>query len=250
MEPDERPRFRFPFPSKALCLDKTAPANVEAPIGFRTLETIVALDQELLDILTDVEHFCIKFRQMYRHEVKKKVGPHDYDVTAIRYRLLCMENARRTITHKELIGDACRVGTLVFIKTVFDQFGCWGPSHKVWGRPYKFLVEKLKVYLTRLDSTTDAPQTECLEFLLWLSFMGGVLQLEYVNRTWYNSFIAMTAAKLGLCDFDGVKEVLSRFLWIEWVHERPCMKLWEDIMEDPEMRNVAPPGWGIAAQCV
>jgi hypothetical protein len=249
VEPDQQPRFKFHPLSKYPILNEIAASSVEVPIGFQNLLSIVALDPEYLDILTDVEQFCTSFRLAKQiHGSRRTLKPHDYDVTPLRYRLLCMENARKTSTYYELVGDACRIGTLVFIKTVFDQFGCWGPTHKVWGRPYRFIVEKLKVYLTRLDHCADALRTEFMELLLWLSFMGGVLQLEYGNRKWYNSHIATTAAKLRLSCFEEVKVVLSKFLWIEWVHENTCKTLWEDIRSDSEIQKVARPDWGIAAQ--
>ncbi|KAE9381931.1 hypothetical protein N431DRAFT_321297 [Stipitochalara longipes BDJ] len=247
VEPDEKPRFRFPVPIKSPCLEKFAGSDIEVPVGFEDILPLVTLDQEFLDIIVDVEAFCMHFRQAEQSDIKKKLGPHDYNVTALRYRLLCMENARKSNTHKELVGDVCRIGTLIFIKTVFDQLGCWGPSHRVWGRPYKFLVEKLRVYLTRLDSSVDASRTEFLELLLWVNFVGGVLQLEYHNRIWYNSRIAITAAKLGLTCFDEVKKILSKFLYIEWVHNKPCRELWEDVQGVSDPSKVALPEWGIAA---
>lgn len=208
---------------------------------------MVDLDQEYLDILVDIEHFCTSFRLAKTHENKKRLKPHDYDVTPLRYRLLDMKNARKSGTHKELVQEACRIGTLVFMKTVFDQFGCWGPSHKVWGRPYRFIVEKLKVFLTKLDHIIDTNRTEYLELLLWLSFMGGVLQLEYVNRQWYNAQIATIAAKLGLNTFDVVKTVLRKFLWVGWVHETHCAELWEDIRSEAQTQKVGR-NWGIGAR--
>jgi hypothetical protein len=91
---------------------------------------------------------------MHQDQGNRRVAPHDFDVTAIRYRLLCMENARLSNSHKELVGDACRIGSLVFIKTVFDQFGCWGPSHKVWAGsatiPEASIVNRFWVVLVRI----------------------------------------------------------------------------------------------------
>jgi hypothetical protein len=248
VEPDQHPRFKFHPSSNYPILDKTASPDVEIPIGFQNLSTVINLDQEYLDIILDIEHFSTSFRLAKAYHVRKTLRPHDYDVTPLRYRLLSMANARRSGTQKELVQEACRIGTLVFLKTVFDKFGCWGPSHKVRGRPYKFIVEKLKVYLTMLDHSANAMRTEYLELLLWLSFMGGVLQLEYVNRQWYNAHIATTAAKLGLSKFDDVKTVLCRFLWIEWVHEKHCAELWEDVLGDPQMQKATRQDWGIAAQ--
>jgi hypothetical protein len=209
----------------------------------------VSLDQEYLEIIIDIEHFCTSFRLAKTYHFRKTLRPHDYDVTPLRYRLLDMKNARKTGTQKELIQEACRIGTLVFLKTVYDQFGCWGPSSKVWGRPYRFIVEKLKVFLTRLDHSIPTARTEYLELLLWLSFMGGVLQLEYVNRQWYNAHIATILARLGLNTFNEVKEVLSRFLWVDWVHEKHCAELWEDIQDDSQVQKLGR-DWGIAAQAL
>ena len=227
VQPDEGPRFRFPPASKSFNINKIAPSNIKAPNGFQNILPFVNLDQEFLSIAIDVERFCIRFRQAEQNDLGNKLGPHDHDVTVLRYRLVCMENARKSTSHKELVGDACRVGTLIFFKTVFDHFGCWGPSHKIWAQPNKVLVDKLKSYLIRLDDSVNAARTELLELLLWFSFVGGLMHLESEDRKWYNAHIATTATKLGLNHFHEIKVVLERFFWIGWVHERSCRDLWE-----------------------
>jgi len=231
---DEEPRFQFPVPSKASNINKVVKSDIKVPIGFENILPVVTLDQEFLSIVVDVERFCLRFRQAQQQNPGNKLEPHDYDVTALRYRLVCMENARKSTSHKELVGDACRVGTLIFFKTVFDHLGCWVPSHKIWARPNKVLVEKLKNYITRLEESVDAARTELLELLLWLSFVGGLMQLEPHNRRCYNSHIAATAAKLDLSHFHEVKDVLERFFWIDWVHELSCQDLWEDCQTESE----------------
>lgn len=87
------------------------------------------------------------------------------------------------------------------------------------------------MYITRLDHSAVATKTDFLELLLWLSFMGGVVQLDSVNRIWYNTRVATTAAKLGLQRFEEVKAVLSKFLWIEW---SACNALWGVVGGDRE----------------
>jgi hypothetical protein len=123
------------------------------------------------------------------------------------------------------------------VKTIFDQFGCWGPNHKVYGRPYAVLVEKLKVYITRLDGSVDGLKNEYLELALWLTCMVGVMHLETGNRRWYNSHLELTAASLGLQNWDDVHDVLRKFLWIQWVHEQPSKELWEGVREWGDMQG-------------
>ncbi len=192
----------------------------------------------------------MRFRQAQLSDIRNRQGTSRLRRHSISISPHLHGNARLSNSHKEPVGDACRVGTLAFFKTVFDQFSCWGPSHRVWGPPSKVLVDKLRAYLTRLDTSADAWQTDYLELSLWLSFMGGLMQLENNDRRWYNSHIATVAANLGLTCIDEIKEMLSWFLWIEWLHERPCRELWEVVQAQSERGKVVPLGSEIAAQSV
>ena len=153
-----------------------------------------------------------------------------------------MESARKSTTHEELVGDACRIGALVFLKTVFDQFGWWGTSRIVRGRRHTTILEKLKVYLRRLDSSMDALKTEYLELSLWLTCMAGLLPLQYIDKLWCGTRLKATVTILGLKTWEEVETVLRKFLWIQWIHGPACKAFWEDTQGDGEqaMRKVLP----------
>jgi hypothetical protein len=201
---------------------------VEVPAGFQCLQTLVHLDDEFINIVRSIENFCVVFREVHSSGDKQTLRVTDFDATSLRYRLLCMESARRSATHEELIGDACRVGALVFLKTVFDQFGWWGTAHIVRGRRHTTILEKLKVYLKRIDSSVDALKTECLELELWLTCMAGLLPLQHINKLWFGSCLEVVVTKLRLKSWEEVEAVLRKFLWIEWIHGRACKAFWED----------------------
>jgi hypothetical protein len=258
VEPDLRPRFKLPPCSKDSQQKEQLlrrarlpwphmqrieyPSLAEVPTGFQELCSLVPLEDEFIDILRNIENFCIVFREVHRSGKIKTLRATDFDVTSLRYRLLCMESARRSATHKELVGDACRIGALVFLKTVFDQFGWWGTSRVVRGRQHATVLEKLKVYLTRLDSSVDALETECLEFSLWLTCMAGLLPLQYINKVWFGARLGAIVEKLGLEAWEGVEAVLRKFLWIQWIHGPACKEFWEETHKDGEhaMQGVSP----------
>jgi hypothetical protein len=214
----------------------------EVPTGFQSLQTLVSLDDEYIDIVRNIENFCRVFRELHCSGERQTLRATDFDVTSLRYRLLCMESARRSATHEELVGDACRLGALVFLKTVFDQFGWWGTSRIVQGRRHTIVLEKLKVYLTRLASSVDALKTECLEMSLWLTCMVGLLPLQYINKLWYGSRLAATVTLLGLKSWEEVEAVLRKFFWIQWIHGPACKAFWEDAYGNREqaMGEVSP----------
>jgi hypothetical protein len=214
----------------------------EVPTGFQSVQALVPLDDEFIDIVRNIENFCVVFREVECTRERQTLRATDFDVTSLRYRLLCMESARRSATHEELVCDACRLGALVFLKTVFDQFGWWGTSHIVRGRRHTVILEKLKVYLTRLTSSMDALKTEYLEMSLWLTCMAGLLPLQYVNKLWYGSRLEATVTKLGLNSWEEVEAVLKTFLWIQWIHGPACKAFWEDAYGNREqaMREVSP----------
>jgi hypothetical protein len=217
-------RARLPWPHMQRIIYSSI---AEVPPGFQSLRTLVSLDDEFIDILRNIENFCIVFRGVHNAGDRQTLRATDFDVTSLRYRLLCMESARRSATHEELVGDACRIGALVFLKTVFDQFGWWGTSQIVRGRHTTYL-EKLKVYLTRLDSSADALKTGYMEVSLWLTCMAGLLPLQYINKLWYGSRLVATAKILGLGSWEEVEVVLRKFLWIQWIHGPACKAFWED----------------------
>ena len=205
------------------------PSVADVPIGFESLQTVVPLDDEFIEIVCSIENFCIVFREVHSSGKIQSLRATDFDVTSLRYRLLCMESARRSTTHMELVGDACRIGALVFLKTVFDQFGWWGTSHIVRGRQHATVLEKLKVYLKRLDASEDAQKTECLELSLWLTYMAGLLPLQYINKIWFGARLEAITTKLGLESWEEVEAVLRKFLWIQWIHGPVCKEFWEDV---------------------
>jgi hypothetical protein len=221
-------RARLPWPHMQRV---EYPSMAEVPTGFRNLQTLVHLDDEFISIVRNIENFCEVFREVHHSEDSRKLRATDFDVTSLRYRLLCMESARRSNSHEELVGDACRIGALVFLKTVFDQFGWWGTTHIVRGRRHMIILEKLKVYLTRLDSSTDALKTECLELELWLTCMAGLLPLEYTNKLWYDSRLEAMVTKLHLESWGQVEAVLKKFLWIQWIHGPACKAFWDGAHE-------------------
>ena len=248
VEPDLRPRFKLPPSTKEshqkedLLRRARLPwphmqiieygLTADVPIGFQSLQSMVPLEEEFLDIVCNIENFCIVFREIHSSGKVQSLRATDFDVTSLRYRLLCMESARQSATHKELVGDACRIGALVFLKTVFDQFGWWGTSHIVRGRQHATVLEKLKVYLTRLDSSVDALTTECLELSLWLTCMAGLLPLQYINKIWFGTRLEAIIIRLGLESWEKVETVLRKFLWIQWIHGSACKAFWEDVHRD------------------
>jgi hypothetical protein len=122
VEPDLRPRFKLPPCSKDSQQKEQLlrrarlpwphmqrieyPSLAEVPMGFQELCSLVPLEDEFIDILRNIENFCIVFREVHRSGKIKTLRATDFDVTSLRYRLLCMESARRSATHKELVGDA------------------------------------------------------------------------------------------------------------------------------------------------
>jgi hypothetical protein len=201
---------------------------VEVPTGFQCLQTLVHLDDEFINIIRSIENFCVVFREVHSSGDRQTLRVTDFDATSLRYRLLCMESARRSATHEELIGDACRVGALVFLRTVFDQFGWWGTAHIVRERRHTTILEKLKVYLKRLNSSVDVLKTECQELSLWLTFIASLLPPQHIDKLWFGSCLKALVIKLRLKSWEEVEAVLRKFLWIQWIHGRACKTFWED----------------------
>lgn len=66
------------------------------------------------------------------------------------------------------------------------------------------------------------------KLVLWFLFVGGVVDLGDVNKGWFKVRISKVAEELRLREWVQVKAVLRKFSWVEELHDRPCLALWNE----------------------
>jgi hypothetical protein len=144
-------------------------------------------------------------------------------VMSLRYRLLSCRSTKIPSTQSEIIGDACRIGALIYLRLI-----CWNfPS---FGQPYRILLEKLKTHLTRLYKNLERLPIALVELLLWLAFMGGLLEINAQARMWFVSKLDQASLALGLESWGDGKTALEKFWWVGRIHDSPSTSLWTQVM--------------------
>jgi hypothetical protein len=144
-------------------------------------------------------------------------------IMSLRYRLLSCRSTKIRSSQSEIIGDACRVGALIYLRSI-----CWNfPS---FGQPYRILLEKLKTHLTRLYKNLERLPIALVELLLWLACMGGLLEINSQARMFFVSKLDQASSALGLDSLGDVKKALEKFWWVCRLHDNPSTSLWTQVM--------------------
>lgn len=69
-----------------------------------------------------------------------------------------------------------------------------------------------------------------VELLLWLTFMGGLLDINTQARMWFVSKLDQAGSALGLESWGDVKNILEKFWWVGRIHDSPSTSLWTQVM--------------------
>ncbi len=144
----------------------------------------------------------------------------DEDMILIQRALLAAPEAERNIER------ACRVGALIYIKSITKEFPHSASTSKI-------LVQKLKSSLNGI-----AEDSRIAPLLLWLFFMGGVASQGTSERAWFVAhLVRMTIAVGRVPNWEGVKAVLRKVLWVENIHGRICKMLWDEVVTTRTVLN-------------
>lgn len=73
-------------------------------------------------------------------------------------------------------------------------------------------------------------QSEDLEddFVLWLVLIGGVWTVGKDQKEWLSRTIRSKAQILGLKTWDDAQDAVSKYPWIQVLHDAPGQTLWDD----------------------
>jgi Fungal specific transcription factor domain len=136
----------------------------------------------------------------------------DEDAILIQHRLLSTTN----VAESEL-ATACRLGALIYVKTLTRETPFFPSSSKV-------VISKLKSLLARI-----VKEPRVAPLLLWLYFMGGIASRGLAARSWFtNKLLEFVLLPGELLTWTSVKNALKRVLWVELIHEGPCKQLWDE----------------------
>lgn len=137
----------------------------------------------------------------------------DEDIILIQHRLLSTPN----VADSEL-ASACRLGALIYVKTLTREKPFSPSSSKV-------VIPKLKSLLAKI-----VKEPRAAPLLLWLYFMGGIASQGLAARSWFmNKLLEFVLLPGELLTWMSVKKALKKILWVELIHEGPCKQLWNEI---------------------
>jgi Fungal specific transcription factor domain len=168
---------------------------------------------ELKSTLLDLSRFSQAIDFAFSHpEVSLHPRAFDEDTILIQHRLLSTTN----VTESEL-ATACRLGALIYVKTLTREAPFFPSSSKV-------VIPKLKSLLARI-----VKESRATPLLLWLYFMGGIASQGLGARSWFmNGLLGFVLLPGELLTWMSVKKALRKVLWIELIHEGPCKQLWDE----------------------
>lgn len=89
------------------------------------------------------------------------------------------------------------------------------------------LIGELRECVDMVDRDDVQPR----EFVLWMLFTGGILVSgNRRERAWFTAKMGRLGVEMGIMDagWDGVKEKLMEYLWVDTVHEKVGKEMWEE----------------------
>jgi hypothetical protein len=148
--------------------------------------------------------------------------------TATQHRLLSLAPPSSGIPESdECIYNATRVAALIYSDMVLFPLP-----------PASAIKPKLADMLRRaLDCCT---LQSCWgwhpSLMLWAIVLGGIAASSTSHRHWYASRLYTLSTELGLYSWELTKEILSSFLWWDYVCDQPAKKLWHESYQQHECR--------------
>jgi hypothetical protein len=123
------------------------------------------------------------------------------------YRLLTLEPLKDGVVNDNIIEEACRLGSLIYLAPVWRKLGVFPVRTEV-------LIRKLKASLL--------PQMYWMELWplrLWCLYMGALEAKRIEDVNWFVSQIASDAGEYGLRGCKSIRKCVKEVLWIDSIFD-------------------------------
>jgi hypothetical protein len=188
--------------------------------GFRAITEQFPFNNDLQFVLGELQCFTsvLNISTMSLPKI-------DRTIVSIQYQLLSYQSA--DTTKSSAIFDApglCAIGALVYLQTVHRfhlRLHSGAPSSVLMDSA---LIEKLKKCL----DSSDTNLTQTRKLFLWMTFLGGVAVTGTKERAWFVARLAKAVVELQIRNWEEAKSSLTKFLWVDRIHEDSCMELWKE----------------------
>lgn len=119
------------------------------------------------------------------------------------------------------VSETCRLALLAFCSNAFLQWQGMNLNYKALPSMYRQSLLKLT------KSESDVPPRA----MLWLLMMGGIaLFAVEEDRLWLLPWLRDIVEECGVSEWESVRDILQRFLWVDFIHDRPGEKLYAAAM--------------------
>ncbi|RDW80267.1 hypothetical protein BP6252_04905 [Coleophoma cylindrospora] len=179
--------------------------------GIQSLTKNHLLDRSLFALLMELENYSRDFENKTQLTVDLEPA-----VVYLRYRLLSGSDDNLNTEHRSVVQQAIRIGAIIYLDGLLGQ-------PPIRGIDYTVMLLRLQVYLLRFQTTCVTTK----DLLLWLLFMGGSISGNRC-RGWFTAKLLDVTTQAGINVWDDAKRLLTRFWWVESLHEGPWQQLWEE----------------------
>ena len=181
---------------------------------LRWAGTFAALQQALLK-LQSFSH-TLRFLSV---DIDAGIHPRafDEDVLFLRHELLSLRG-----TAQQPLDSALIVAAFVYIKTITREMPLFAASSSL-------LVDKLRTRILRAEPVLRSSHSV---LWLWSMFMGANRSTGTLPQEWFTQQIGLLMPASNEPSFgkwNYVKELLMQVLWINTIHEKPCLAIWQSI---------------------
>ncbi|PVH78899.1 hypothetical protein DL98DRAFT_633581 [Cadophora sp. DSE1049] len=181
------------------------------PCGFVELVQRGILQGELLSLFGDIEE---NTRLMQTEETS--LGMDESSVAPVRYRLLLQVD--EGLTDDDLNIRTClRHGAIIYIQTFLPKLPVRGVD--------------LSTILSRLQDSMLALKVSNVRLLIWVSAIAAIVA-EGDGREWFMEKLRSYMTLAGIDVWDGLREILMQYWWIDAMHDILGRQLWGELFRD------------------
>lgn len=170
------------------------------------------IEKGLFDLLVKLEVFIRDYSNSTVYVDTESIPVH------IRYRLLSYTNQISNSNPSSMTQNAISCGAILFVRTML-------PKPPIRSIDYTMLLSKLRAYLSILGDMDPAT----LDLRVWLLFMGGISSGSSSETDWFVSKLQNVFCMMAINTWEDARQILSRFWWIESLHEDTGRHLWDTV---------------------
>ena len=215
MENLEKPYFRFNRPIGASLFTGRLYFRQDLKIKSKATTIVNGVDTLLIQLYQDLATFSTLIDQaLRRDDILLNLTEFCEESISIQQNFLFFSSSK-IWPEERSVEEALRVGALLYLKGVLKELPSSATGSQV-------LISELKICLSvKPDPRQHGP------LLLWLCFIGCYDSQTESDKSWFLAYLVDLAIILELTEWDDVRGILTRIMWIGAIHEMCFGDIWE-----------------------